>query len=102
MYNALHSQLRLQKAKSSCLKQEGERDPPRGSAFWLVFLKGEDPLCGLLHPPCVRTAIYLLFFISLPLSMTSSDTNSASLIKKDPKQSYLVRGHLEDPGGAGS
>lgn len=34
--------------------------------------------------------------------MTSSDTNSTSVIKKDPEQSYLGRGHLEDPGNAGS
>lgn len=90
--------------QSSSLKQEGEKDPPRGSAFCLVFLKAEDPLCGLLHPPCVRTAIYLSFFflISLPLSVTSSDTNSTSVIKKNPKQSYLGRGHLEDPGDGGS
>lgn len=83
MYNALHSQLHLQKAIKTVflLKQEGERDPPRGSAFCLVFLTGEDPLCGLLHPPCIRTAIYLFFFISLPLSVTSSDTNSTSVIK---------------------
>lgn len=58
-----------------------------GSAFHLIFLRGEDSLCGLLHPPRVRTAISLFFFlISLLLSVTSSDTNSTSVTKRIPSR----------------
>lgn len=105
MYNALHNQLRLQKADSLTLRSGRERETLQGALPFTSSSLEERTLsvvCCILLALGLQSFFFFFSFIFLLLSVTSSDTNSTSVIKKDPKQSYLGRGHLEDPGDSGS